>query len=634
MRPAAEFSLVLRCRAAAASDDTRHADKIYLPPSYLSALLDRRPAKPPGRRRPTHSADDDSDTALAFGDGDRLPSPLILRLVPRQAAPSGVVYCGVREFSSDEGEAGIPEWLMQGAGLLAGDLVAVELVRAEKGTSATLQALDPAARSVGDLRALLEAHMRSRMTALFVGERFHVPVGGMAQALPFAVVALEPADVVDIVDTDLSVDIIHADGAPDDNHAEELAPGAPRRVATAGDQPHTFQLHIPAHVAAVDIVLTCEPGSDASLCASRIVRGVGIADNTWFDYSPPSQQPKRLRIERDQLPSGSNSVYVSVTGFPGACKAAIEARFDEPPADAQAAVPAGSPSPGERLCTNCGSSVPAARFEMHQVVCERHNTKCPRCPRVFKRGSAELERHWHCEACGAAGEQGDRDKHDYFYHTPRACSCDASHSHASLAELAEHRRTRCPERLIECRYCHTIVAQGPAATAPEALLLGQHAHEWDCGSRSIACAKCKANVSIRKVQVHMRVHEMKEEARRARMVPCSNRECSRERGDNLLGLCAACFGPLYTGQYDPDNHKLLKRLARSLHAQLTVGCGSPKCRNLHCATGRGHAGSAAAPLSQTEAAAMLVPILRAYAPLAAAGHPAIDYAAIDLHLCV
>ncbi|KAJ2715117.1 hypothetical protein H4R19_001382 [Coemansia spiralis] len=636
MEPPAEFSRVLRCRPAA---DARYSDKILLPQSFLEALLDCRRG----------SARAFGEPALAADSADQLPSPLIFRLAQRRAAPpTAAVYCGVREFSCSEGEVTVPEWLMRCAGLQDGDSVAVEFVRIEKGTSAVLQAHDFAAQTVGDVRALLEAHMRTRLTALFVGETFHVPVGGMDRPLAFTVAALEPTAAVDVVDTDLSVDIIHAEphtaAVPADSGAhggaiEELLPGVPCELSVAADRPRVFQLHIPAHVQTTDVVLSCRPGSDASLCASRLVRSVGVLDNTWFDYSPPSQQPKRLRIGRDQLPSGASTVYVSAVGFQSPCSATIEARFDAPPASGLGTLSAQDPitsEDGESVCANCGASVPAARLEMHRAVCERHNVKCPSCTRVFKRGSSDLERHWHCEHCGVAGDCDDCAKHNHFYHTPCACACNPEHSYASLADMAEHRRTRCPERLIECQYCHTIVAQGPVATAAEAILLGQHEHEWDCGGRSIQCAKCKTYVSIRKVQLHMRVHAMKEETARANRVPCANRECSRERSDNPLGLCAICFGPLYTGQYDPGHHKLLKRLARNLHTQMTVGCASPKCHNQHCATGRRKApsGPDLPPLSQTEAAAKLVPLLRAYAPLATTGSGSVDYAGIDLHLCL
>ncbi|KAJ1789178.1 hypothetical protein LPJ62_002543 [Coemansia sp. RSA 2167] len=664
MELSAEFSRVLRCKAVSQTSDTIYSDKVYLPSSFLSSLLDSRNRTnnqnsahnqfmAAHHRQPLHTPPDTNNASdYAFGDSDQLPSPLIFRLVQRSAVPPSekakhadrkAVYCGVREFSSEEGHVGVPEWLMRDAGLVAGDSVAVEFVRPEKGLFAQLQALDGAAKQVGDLRALLEAHMRSKLTALAVGETFQVPVGGMNRPLSFSVVALEPMNVVDIVDTDLSVDIVHADASVinsqmDDDSIGELVPGVAHNLEVTGGQSRIFQLHIPAQIKSTDVVVTCQSGGDVSVCASRLVRNVSILDNTWFDYSLPSQQPKRLRIEHNELPSGSNNVYVSIIGFAAATRATVEVHFDahreaESTVLAETALEAG---PNESVCTNCGSNVPKDRFIMHQTVCERHNSKCQHCPRVFKRGSVEFEQHWHCNICTEAGDVDDRDKHIYFSHTPHACSCNPVHMYASVIELTAHRRTECPERLIECQYCHTNVAQGSLPTTAEAILRGQHEHEWSCGSRSISCVKCKAYVPIRQVKTHMQLHEMKEQRARANIVPCVNRECARERGDNPLGLCAICFGPLYSGQHDPDNQRLLKRLARTMHSQLTSGCGSKQCKNLHCVSGRANVSNDVVPLTQTAAAAMLIPVLKAYAPLATAtnGYLIIDYSGIDLHLCI
>ncbi|KAJ2616865.1 hypothetical protein H4S08_000607 [Coemansia sp. RSA 1365] len=670
-----DFSQMLRCKAANSSSEARYSDKIYLPQSFLASLLELR-SKPPetdansirGRAMATRhqqlytasSDDGHSNDEHANNDRSYLPSPMIFRIVRRkttlsennQSTDRGIAFCGVREFSCEEGEVAITGWIMQNTGLMEGDSVSVEFVRPKKGTFAVLQAQDMAAQSVGDLRALLEAHMRARLTVLSLGQEFQVPVGGVDKPLVFSVAALEPMDVVDIVDTDLSVDIVHVDGdvisdRPKDDveqqqHTDELMPGVTSDIKITKDRPCVFQLHIPADVENIEISVVCQPGSDASLCASRILRNPGILDNEWFDYSPPSQQTKTLHINSAQLPSGSNTIYVAVIGYTDTCIATIEARFDAPANHLQTNISESQTNDSlgidERLCNNCGSSVPIARFEMHRAVCERHNVKCPSCSRIFKRGSTEHSQHWHCDICGEVGELGDLSKHMDFYHTPCTCTCDSSHNYPSLTALADHRRSHCETRLIECQYCHTIVAQGAVSTAAEATMLGQHAHEYECGSRSITCVKCKAYVRIRQVQVHMRVHEMKEAEVRANMVPCVNKECRRERANNPLGLCSICFGPFYSGQYDPGNQKLLKRLARNLHMQLTSGCGSTACRNIHCASGKANAiaNTSPSPLSQTEAAAMLVPVLKAYAPLATAtsGHSTIDYSGIDLHLCV
>ncbi|KAJ2105392.1 hypothetical protein IW146_008243 [Coemansia sp. RSA 922] len=665
-----EFKQTLRCTKVPHSVATGFTDKLYLPPSTLTALLDssKRNGLSNGatttngryqsHRTPRYSPFSSEETDYSTpSQTDLLPSPLIFRLT--SAAQAGLhdrqrnaraVHCGVREFSHEEDYAGIPEWIMSEMELAEGDSVSIELVRLEKGTHAQLKALNPMARGVGDLRSLLEAYMRTKLTALTVGETLLVPINGVVEPLSFSVAALEPSAAIDIVDTDLSVDIIYADSGPILDHSavdhnstggNELVSGASIDVNVSKEQARSFLLHIPAEANSVDVILNCLTG-DASLVASCLVQNPSVVDNTWFDFSAPSHKQKKLRISREQLlPQGSNAVHVSVVGFTALCQANISLELDGEQKDS-ANVETKSPSlPNDddfRLCANCGSSVPTARFDMHRIVCERHNVKCTRCDSIFKRGSDEAERHWHCELCNISGDIDDSAKHLHFFHTPASCACGTDRSaFASIVELAEHRRTRCPERLIECRYCHNIEPQGPASQDATDIMDGLNAHEAYCGNRTIECTKCKANVRIRQVLVHMQMHQMREQVARENMVPCANKECNRERASNPLGLCTSCFGPFYTGQHDPDNHKLLKRLARALHTQLTRGCGSQRCRNTMCATGLQNngsdSGSAVSPLSQTEAAALMVPILKAYTPLSTLPRPSIDYANIDLHLC-
>ncbi|KAJ1889804.1 hypothetical protein LPJ71_008101, partial [Coemansia sp. S17] len=193
---------------------------------------------------------------------DLLPSPLIFRLTSAAQAVlhdrqrnARAVHCGVREFSHEEDYAGIPEWIMTEMELTEGDSVSIELVRLEKGTHAQLKALNPMARGVGDLRSLLEAYMRTKLTALTVGETLLVPINGVVEPLSFSVAALEPSAAIDIVDTDLSVDIIYADSGPILDHSavdhnstggNELVSGASIDVNVSKEQARSFLLHIPA----------------------------------------------------------------------------------------------------------------------------------------------------------------------------------------------------------------------------------------------------------------------------------------------------------------------------------------------------------------------------------------------------
>ncbi|KAJ2845850.1 hypothetical protein IWW36_004616, partial [Coemansia brasiliensis] len=321
----AEFSRLLRCKLASTASNTMYSDKIYLPASYLASLLDSRNRTMHQNGRQNQSAAyrhwqqsnemaHSNTSDYMDGDSSQLPSPLIFRLVRKADMLSrnssmqskiGPIYCGVREFSCEEDHVAIPEWVLKNAELAVGDSVSVEFVRPEKGLFAQLQALDAAASNVGDLRALLESHMRTNLTALSLGESFKVPVGGIDHPLTFTVAALEPMDAVDIVDTDLSVDIVHTNSLGDSSKlsaesssiSDELVPGTLQKVVVSAGQPQVFQLHIPAQIKRTDVLVTCQPGEDASVCASRIVRNVNILDNTWFDYSLPSQQPKQIHID-------------------------------------------------------------------------------------------------------------------------------------------------------------------------------------------------------------------------------------------------------------------------------------------------------------------------------------------------
>ncbi|KAJ2763248.1 hypothetical protein H4S06_000198 [Coemansia sp. BCRC 34490] len=620
----------LKCQPA--DTHSPFSDKVFLPPSFLSALLDSE-----------------------GGGMQELPSPITVRIAPSNAC------CGVRGFDAEEGTVRVPAGMLEqidndGAG---GDnsnsMVTVEHVRLEKGEFARLRSLESEKNKergqneeVGNLRGLLESHMRSNLTVLFLGEIVRFPVGGRREPLSFEVVALEPASAVDIIDVDLTVDIVDSGqstqigGSASASASDKLALDAPQPldIEVASGATHMMPLLIPPQADAVDIVLECNPGHDASLVASRLLRDVSEIDNDWSDCSAPSQSRKDLRVERTQLPDAACTIYVGVVvaaadattapAFKGKVSAVSAKRAQS--SDADVSEPEDGIDGSSLVCANCRTSVPKANYDMHSLFCQRHNTRCEGCGAVLKRNSAEAASHWHCAVCSEPGVVGDEAKHNRLHHTPCVCACGGGSEEASFEsalEMAEHRRTDCALRLIECRYCRLGVAQGPHAGSAEARMLGMREHEWSCGSRTITCARCNAYVRIQHVATHMQMHDFQDRQRRANMVHCANKRCDRERAaGNPLGLCAACYGPLYSNAWDPGYQKLLKRLTRMLFAQITQGCGKGGCTNReYCAAG----------LSESEAAARIVPIVRAYAPLAnpaaAGGRPNIDYDSIDLRLC-
>lgn len=193
-----------------------------------------------------------------------------------------------------------------------------------------------------------------------------------------------------------------------------------------------------------------------------------------------------------------------------------------------------------------------------------------------------------------------------IYHGWYQCTCEAFEG-PSLPELALHRRTKCSDRFIICRYCHTLVQQGGPASDPRDRIQGLASHESYCGNRTIPCQKCTQLVSLKNVQVHAQHHAYQRQNQPTPQL-CSNQNCVRARplttASNVLGACTVCFGPYWVSTEDPKHQKLVQRLAKRYHTQLTDGCGNSWCRNIHCATAQKK------PMEANAAAAEMMKILK------------------------
>lgn len=108
-------------------------------------------------------------------------------------------------------------------------------------------------------------------------------------------------------------------------------------------------------------------------------------------------------------------------------------------------------------CKNCHAWILERTMLLHEGFCYRNNVPCPwGCGKVFKKGSEELEKHWHCDQCEHTGTTDDKDKHIEYYHTPKTCVCD-TFTRNTYDALAKHKSTDCPEKMIVCRYCHVCI---------------------------------------------------------------------------------------------------------------------------------------------------------------------------------
>jgi hypothetical protein len=224
-------------------------DKILLPPSALEQLLAAAPIITIDNNRP-HITSFDPFNPYTFADErqarsqfqdrhQQLPHPLTFRLVNPENGR--VVYAGIREFSAEEGQIVLSNFLREALGLEArssepwqgtspdGDtsmtdeveqpvmngtgsaVITVHAKQLSKGTFVKLRPLE-AGYDPEDWKSLLEEHLRSNFTTLTNGEVLVVhgsrSSGGKREEFRFLVDGFKPeGDGICVVDTDLEVDI-------------------------------------------------------------------------------------------------------------------------------------------------------------------------------------------------------------------------------------------------------------------------------------------------------------------------------------------------------------------------------------------------------------------------------------------
>jgi hypothetical protein len=147
-------------------------------------------------------------------------------------------------------------------------------------------------------------------------------------------------------------------------------------------------------------------------------------------------------------------------------------------------------------CSNCQVRIPPSALTMHELYCKRNNTKCNLCGRIFQ--NRDFANHWHCKVagCGKYGSIDQEHKHMSCYHQAVLCECGLN---LELHQVANHRKTECPMRLIICRFCRLTVQAGAKSRTAKDLYLGTGLteHESECGARTIECQKCKKSIQLK-----------------------------------------------------------------------------------------------------------------------------------------
>ncbi|KAK0387527.1 hypothetical protein NLU13_3773 [Sarocladium strictum] len=640
-------------------------DKISLPQSALEELLVA--ASGTGGKSNLYSEQP--------GDQTGLPSPLTFRLV--NAENRKEVYAGILEFSAPDGTVALSPLIADALGLHPNDRpnqgntseerhpqrITVQICPVPKGSYVRLRPLE-AGYDADDWKALLERQLRHGYTTLTRGLTLSVH-GPRNETFSFLVDKLSPDEpAICVVDTDLEVDI----EALDEEQARETLRKLMSRTGTPTIQGSSVggKLDVWKSVEGkvipgtyVDYTL---PSWNRSQLLTITVKTQDDADSDAVDFfvSPKSSRQRALPRQTEHVfgsfastadgtrtihlrPSnaeldGAESIMISVHGYASRDQSLEEGSYAIPfsirAQSADDGVPDGlsatatQPSPDDEQCKNCMQWVPRQSLVLHQNFCLRNNVRCPRCSAVFKKGSTDFENHWHCDFDEATGgSQQSKKKHDDIYHTSRRCqSCEFSTD--SIPDLARHRTSVCPGKLILCRFCHLEVPQegDPFNPSPEVLLSGLTAHELADGARTTNCHLCNKIVRLRDMAAHMKHHEL-DKTNRDLPPTCRNINCGRTlhgvgpkgqvryippAGEDTrtgLGLCATCFGPLYVSMHDPEGKALRRRIERRYLSQMMTGCGKGHCGNEWCRTGRANSGLDPKPSNAQGVLPLVKPLL-------------------------
>lgn len=592
-----------------------------------------------------------------------------------------MVHAGIREFSAEEGEVGLSPFLLEALGVQSPqsklrkdkdgspsspiDLttdgeeekeiiprITIHAKQLPKGTYVRLRPLE-AGYNPEDWKALLERHLRESFTTLTHGEILTVR-DPKSKVYRFLIDKFAPeGDGICVVDTDLEVDI----EALNEEQARETlkqimeksqqVPGTAEGSSVGGDlniwkasagqvvpgEYVDYQLRSWDRSQGIDIELTTDHGEDIELFVSpyspRQRARPRDDEHIFADFSSKSTKEVAIQATNIEL-ENVEALYISVHSHPNQLRSAAPHKFSlqykvlSQPSIGSSKDPISLDNDtqmhgsDEEQCKNCHQWIPTRTMMLHENFCLRNNILCPHCQNVFQKKSQEWQDHWHCEYDSEHGNTiASKNKHDNIFHTSKQCP-NCPYEASNLKDLALHRTSICPGKIILCQFCHLEVPQegDPFDPSPEALISGLTAHELADGARTTDCHLCSKIVRLRDMSTHLKHHEL-EKSTKSKPDICRNINCGRtldgvgKNGEigagrrmgqgpgNELGLCSICFGPLYVSMHDPEGRAMKRRVERRYLSQLMSGCGKKWCTNQYCKTAKAKAGNIAPVTAQT-----------------------------------
>lgn len=625
-------------------------DNISLPQSALEELLVRSSTLGKTNSHTASGNQYPSTPALSTASSGRdthqeLPYPLTFLLVNPQNDKR--VYTGIKEFSMEENEIGLSPFLLEALEISTASRnelkdetdtrsnpgqmsresidtsmpqITVSLKLLPKGVYVRLRPLESGYDS-DNWKSLLERSLRQNFTTLTNGKVLKINAS-RTQEFSFLIDKLLPAgDGICVINTDLEVDI---EALNEEQARETLMKIQPRpsnpntsNVSSTGGELNLWKQSegkvfqgqyvdyiLPSWDRSQGIIVEMS-GSHVQLLVSPYSSHQRARpredEHVWGRLD--TESIKRITIFPSDLDlEKTEAIYISLHVHGSR---SIAHMFSLQVMPLTLSMSSSQPPDIEKneivhdentdQCKTCLQWIPKRSMLIHENFCARNNILCSKCQKVFKKQSSEWQQHWHCEFDASHGETlEEKTAHDEVFHTPRSCP-HCHHDATNTLELAAHRTSVCPGKLILCQFCHLEVPQegDPLNPSAETLITGLTAHEVLDGARTTECRVCNKIIRLRDICSHQKHHEL-ENSNKSKPQVCRNMNCSRTLDSvemlgntgNSLGLCSMCFGPLYANIYDPEGKVLKRRIERRYLTQLISGCGKPWCCNEYCKTSR------------------------------------------------
>lgn len=475
------------------------------------------------------------------------------------------------------------------------------------------------------LKSFLEARLNNAFSSISKDDYILMSTnsnGELSDKLyKFKVEGLSPGSTVNVVNTDLELEVVRTIKAPAHtagtgiSSSSELPVGEQGRKnvrvsigdvksITPSESNTVFQL------ASHSNLELCIIENDTDESGQIFLGGDNTVDFDCCLLSSNSAPSSILRLQKNissriDLPEGK--IYFVVRFDDGSLERVLKFTVQEKTLELNRS------SSDHQLCPHCGNYIPSTAYDLHELRCSRSVKTCPECPKKFINVSSVPPEHWHCSQQHPlmfGDTTRSLKRHQHFYHEPQICDLCQSHFQ-NLELMARHKHDECPMKEHICRFCHLSLPREKSTV--ESRYFGLSGHELACGMKTTECYKCGKIVKRMELDLHLGIHnaEKVDKAKRLQLTLCKNVNCCRTLGEvwNAQSLCDVCYGQFYSTQDDPDGSQFLKKLERKYVIQLSRGCGSTFCKNMNCkSSGLSQLSTMSEVMNHVHKSLMVVPI--------------------------